>query len=541
MHKASETPATRQVEPSDLERMIQEGRRASGLTLRGAVVRCWQRKNGRLRMVVRDTDYASTATVEVDVPMPVVECLARGTQIHVFGELKREWMPRLQQREVWIGSSLRIGSKASGLVAREQHAQSVRAHVTRSVPTGRCDKLYVVTSPKSDAWEDITWALDRPSKALARLPAALRELVECNLYSAPSIAKAMTALLSRVTANDVVIAARGGGDREWLDHFEDPVVVTALGELAMKCPTYTAIGHAKDTLMLEGIVHGMFDTPGGCIYRLDETLQAASTHNAQPPLEAAPTASAPRHASAPELPHPVVHAVPRFRRAGRLGALWMFGIIVVASVCLRLPVPARPLATSLHAARSFNRRALDAGVSVEQPPPVLQQRSTLAGRTKDLRDSAQAPVARELPARPDLAASPLPTPTITTGRAALTPTTEATVAAALRVLAALITPFDMGRDLAAVHAQCAAIYGMWIGGATARCHLPGGREYGFGFSGGLVQTITLRQVGNSPVPLVSAPALSAMQMLSSSGRGPWVVNATPRQVTVQPRSHQPGL
>jgi hypothetical protein len=64
--------------------------------------------------------------------------------------------------------------------------------------------------------------------------------------------------------------------------------------------------------------------------------------------------------------------------------------------------------------------------------------------------------------------------------------------------------------------------------------------YGFGLHGGLVQTITLRQ-GETPVPLFSADALAALQQLAASGRGPWRVAVTPKQLIVQPRPHHPGF
>jgi hypothetical protein len=111
---------------------------------------------------------------------------------------------------------------------------------------------------------------------------------------------------------------------------------------------------------------------------------------------------------------------------------------------------------------------------------------------------------------------------------------------ALRLVASLIAPFELGRDLTAAHASCSGRYGIWSTG-TARCRVPGGREYQFGLAGGLVQTITLSLIGGGPGTLFAAPMLGKLQQLSMSGRGPWLLAVSPRQLTVRPRTHPPGL
>jgi hypothetical protein len=403
----------------------------------------------------------------------------------------------------------------------------------------------------------------------------------------------MGVLLSKVTDRDIVLAVRGGG--EWLDHFEDAEVIEALGKLVTKCPTYVAIGHADDELeMLEDIVLKTFHTPGTAIHELDGMLQKfrarrsveaeaeVATSGATGAPKAPPAASPPKErqseprstdprSAAPctETPRPepawheayrspatpaaaVSHGAPRGRLDDRLELLRTLGLLalglvllVLSAVGLHLATSRRPTVTSLLPAR----KAIEGGHDPkrarggEQTRVKDRKEATPAHVVRALRDLA--PANQSVPApvsgsATEAAAAAVTAPAPHAARAQVATTDEAATTAALRAAAALLAPFEMGRTLEAARGRCAERYGMWLGGA-ARCRLPGGREYQFGVAGELVQAITVRQVGGAPVPLLSETTLSALQALHASGRGPWILHASPRQLTVQPRPHPPGL
>ncbi|HTU61557.1 MAG TPA: exodeoxyribonuclease VII large subunit, partial [Polyangiales bacterium] len=136
----------------------------------------------------------------------------------------------------------------------------------------RCDTLYVVTRQDSHGHSDVMSALALRAKAGGHLPATC-EIESCNLHEPQTIAAALKLLTTKATGRDIVLVVRGGG--AWLDHFEDTRVIEAFGMLAINCPTYVAIGHARDELpLLEDIVLESFDTPSAAIPQLDDLLQA---------------------------------------------------------------------------------------------------------------------------------------------------------------------------------------------------------------------------------------------------------------------------
>jgi hypothetical protein len=561
------------VEPSELQVRVKQRLPTFGLTLRGAVIRTWLHGSGRLGLLVRDTNYRSTAVVHVDVPIPE-RTPDRGTQIELVGELIEQQGDQLTIERLWRGESLRDAGVASGFLRRKEHARDARDRARLVLPTDRCDKLYVVTSGRSKAWPDITAALkriaQRPDHVLA--PREL-ERVECKLYQPERIAEAVSMLCERVKAADLVIVARGGG--EWLDHFEDEAVITALVRLAEQCPTYTAIGHADDRLMLNGIVHRMFETPSSAIFCLDEMLrearpsasrESAGTRNrrGETPVErelSAPDARAAVRSPEPDPWRPVpAQPAPAWSPKPRSDpphgdwrvALGALAVIAALSILVLLVFPARHSSTPAPAAAGSQAGSAETAPhraqtdrSAAQKPSEKPGRNVRASaqpgdmnpERKPARAVTEPGAALQRPAIEPAAigeAPPMPKRTVAIGD----PPPANADQEPLRLVASLIAPFEVGRDLGAAREACAASHGMW---SSESCRLPGGRGYRFGLRGGLVQTITLRQGEKTPVPLFSADALAALQQLAVNGRGPWRVAVTPKQLIVQPRPHHPGF
>jgi hypothetical protein len=139
--------------------MVGTGMAAGEYTLRGAIVRSAGIGAGRLRIVLRDTDYQSIDAVEADAPAPAV-WLKRGMQIEVPGELgefEEEPGNPLSMKRVWKGKEApRVCGKAPGVLKREQCAARVRAEVMhKRVQLKRCGTLYVVTRLKSKGHADV--------------------------------------------------------------------------------------------------------------------------------------------------------------------------------------------------------------------------------------------------------------------------------------------------------------------------------------------------------------------------------------------------
>ena len=210
--------------PSRLRTLIKQKRALGPITLRGAVVDATER-SGRMRVVVRDSDYRTWHATEVVVPV-LSPPPRRGMEIDVHGKLIAEEGRRNTWKNVLVGTVQRIGDKSEGLLRRELHAQRVREREggRQALPTGYCDKLHVVTSLTALARGDIEGALRDLSARRPRLPEP--QLVRCNLASNKSIASALRDLREQVKLTHVVLVARGGGDREWLDHFEHEDVIT---------------------------------------------------------------------------------------------------------------------------------------------------------------------------------------------------------------------------------------------------------------------------------------------------------------------------
>ena len=215
------------------------------------------------------------------------------------------------------------------------------------------------------------------------------------------------------------------------------------------------------------------------------------------------------------------------------------GIVLLVGVGLQL-FAAQPHLTTVQPARTL--------------PAEEDPKRAPAGRRDD--DEPSAPGAQEI-ARSNARKRSVPPPA---AREPAAPVRQAAVPAAAaaasssqetapdagsleaqRTLAALIAPFDLGSDVQALRARCAERHGMWLERAMPRCRMPGGRVYQFGMASGLLQTLLLRQSGSAPRPLLSGETLSSLQGLAQSGRGPWLVSVTAQQLTVQPRSHHPGL
>jgi hypothetical protein len=557
MRTADEINA-RFVEPSKLHEMADLNLSTIGLRLRGAVSRTWAGRRNRLHIEVRDTDYTKTSMVEVVLPM-LGSIPARGMQVEVAGRLHlRDKEARIER--VWLGRRLHVAGLAWGFSQRLRHVRWKREGARQAVPTGHCHRVYVVTSEGSDAWRDITAARDKLFSALSSFPSKDRwELVPCNLYNVSSIAAALRTLHNRVLPTDLVLAARGGG--RWLDHFEDENVVDALVELAALCPTYTAIGHAKDKLMLDGIVHGMFETPSSAIYLLDPMLHEArqgAAHSASAPSPirehaaqpGVPVPTAGDRPQEPEQPAPAPPA-PRLGRADARLAVGALAIVAALGLLVLLIFPARrsaiPVtsAPSAPAASEDRSRAQTDRSAALKPAGKSRVATTAPTRARDVstgdvpadaRSKAAAALQRPAiqPAVPREAPPAVPPPE----RATEDPEAVAADREALRLVASLIAPFEVGRDLGAAREACAASHGMW---SSATSRLPGGCVYGFGLHGGLVQTITLRQGEKTPVPLLSPDRLAALQHLGASGRGPWRVTVTPETLIVQPRPHHPGF
>jgi len=583
------------IEPTELLRRASVGEKTSGLTLRGAVVKC-RRHNDGLRIVLRDTDYRTARAVEMDSPKPAA-WVERGTQIEVPGELgafEPRWDDPLSAQRVWKARSApRLGPKASGLVDREECAARVRGEVRRNGGLARlesCGTLYIVTSERSEGRGDIEGELEKlPSRSLLKNRSRVKT---CDLLDAAGIADVMMGLLRDLKGNDIVLAARGGG--EWLDNFEDVRVIEALGKLAVTCPTYVAVGHASNTQeLLEGIVHKRFATPSIAVRDLDAMLknlaqgqqrrvhieaevvpvgsdgevgepvwrwssaeedarphprwrawgaQSGSTGShrveelgtqAHAPVPTWSDPSSRARAAPPEQPRSSSSTAPLLAAAILLAA----GVLALGHCVTKL---ARDAAiTSRQAApTAVPRAATPRRTHPPTDPEPSRGRRALAARTHG-QDNKPAPAVLHAPMAhalmPALGAAAEATVPV---RAAQDPATDIATAAAQRTVVRLLAPFELGSDLEAVRARCDASYGMWLG---SRCRLPGGREVEFGLSGGLVQTLTVRQVGSAPVPLFSGHELASLEALSAGGRGPWALSAQPRQLTVQPRPHHPGL
>jgi hypothetical protein len=177
-----------------------------------------------------------------------------------------------------------------------------------------------------------------------------------------------------VQPTDLVLAARGGG--KWLDHFEDENVVDAL----------------------DGIVHGMFETPSSAIYRLERMLRDArsASHSASVPSPMREHAAQIGELVSTAGRRNLIHGSPRTHRARLADTRLAIGAVtIVAALGLlvllifparRSAIPATPAPSAFAASKDEDRsgRAQTARSAAQKPAGKSHAATTAPTQAHDV-------------------------------------------------------------------------------------------------------------------------------------------------------------
>jgi exodeoxyribonuclease VII large subunit len=208
------------------------------------------------------------------VSKEVQEMLCNGTQVLARGQVRFACKYNGSQyqcnvREVRIQTT-EEGTHEQQLAAWTKELQEegcFEAHRKQSIP--KCPRVVaVVTSDGGAALQDIRQTLQD-----ARAPLVLR-VYPCTVQGDHCVSTIIQQLehicetvRTQKTGNnvpDMVLIARGGGSREDLWAFNDPVLVRKIDYLRAHChlpPTVCAIGHQVDNPLLEKVCDGAHITP----------------------------------------------------------------------------------------------------------------------------------------------------------------------------------------------------------------------------------------------------------------------------------------
>lgn len=262
-----------------------------GGRLRGELLRTF---DGGLGAYVRDVRRAM-----VEVRLEQVLTVERGTLIEVEGapELATEALP-VGLRVVWKGARAKNCGVSQRFRARKTFVEKRAARLpfeTPRVSEGlRSNGLVrVVTGRASKALEDVQGvAVEyRWMKLDLRFCEDVRD--------AGSIAAALEPLIGLVSANDVVLVTRDGGELADLDAFEDERVIEALASLTERCATVLAIGQGSDELMTSQVVTHRSETPSASVHLIArETWERADPWSGE------------TRSTVPEAPQPILPGAP---------------------------------------------------------------------------------------------------------------------------------------------------------------------------------------------------------------------------------------
>lgn len=187
--------------------------------------------------------------------------LGEGLQVRVFGSVDFH-VPtgRLSLRITDIDPRYTLGDLAArrhqlvqSLVARGLYDAN-RAHSMPLVPL----RVGVVTSVGSAAWHDFRDELHRSGLGFRLTVVDVRVQGD----GAPREVAAAVTALGRFDRLDVVVVIRGGGARNELATFDDPLVAEAIATCGR--PVVTGIGHETDRSVADEVAHTSLKTPTAC-------------------------------------------------------------------------------------------------------------------------------------------------------------------------------------------------------------------------------------------------------------------------------------